>query len=135
MNSQLIRNVGLALLAASSMFAQESKKMVTAEIPFAFHAGGAMLRAGEYTVAGNSSGVLELRSKDAKSTAMVITHNIRPATLETQGKLIFNRYGNEYFLSQVWTPGVGGLGLPKTKLEKEQEASARRNTEYIMARK
>jgi hypothetical protein len=78
---------------------------------------------------------LELRTTDAKSAAMVLSHNIRPATRDTTGKLIFNRYGNEYFLSQVWTPAMGGVGLPKSKLEKEQEASAQRNSEYIMARK
>lgn len=35
-------------------------------------------------------------------------------------KLVFNRYGNQYFLSQIWVKGATlGRQLPKTSREKE----------------
>jgi len=42
--------------------------------------------------------------------------------------LIFNRYGNEYFLSQVWAKGGSvGRGLPKTRAERELERKTQDN--------
>lgn len=51
-----------------------------------------------------------------------MTH-IGPTSSKPVGaRLVFNRYGEEYFLSQVWTDG-GQLGreLPKSKRERSLE--------------
>jgi len=36
------------------------------------------------------------------------------------GSLVFDRYGDKYFLRQIWTAGeTGGLECPKSRAEKE----------------
>ena len=36
------------------------------------------------------------------------------------GKLVFNRYGDQYFLSKIWAPSSDtGRELPKSRLERE----------------
>jgi hypothetical protein len=41
------------------------------------------------------------------------------------GYLVFDRYGDKYFLRQIWTAGnTAGLECPKTRVEREtQEAN------------
>jgi len=135
MKSQLIRNISVALLSAAYMFGQEPRR-VTVQVPFGFHAGAATLPAGQYTVATElRSGLVKLSSADFKSNALVLSRAITPKTTSDEGKLIFNRYGNEYFLSRIWAYGVDGRELPKTKLEKESAANASRTLESVMARK
>jgi hypothetical protein len=44
--------------------------------------------------------------------------------VQKTGKLVFHRYGNEYFLSEVWTPGdEWGHRLSKTRREREIAAT------------
>src|SRR5258705_13572224 len=103
MKTQIIRNFGVALLGAASLFAQGSQKLIV-EVPFAFHVGNSMLPAGEYTV-DRDANILRLRSDDAKSSVMIHTNGVQKLNAPTQGQLVFNKYGDEYFLSQVWNPG------------------------------
>jgi hypothetical protein len=79
--------------------------------------------------------VLTLQSSDAKAVAMVLTIPIGPGNGSSNGKLVFNRYGEQYFLSQIWAPGSGDRsGLRKTKREIEVAASESRKVETVMAR-
>jgi hypothetical protein len=134
MKIQLIRNFGLALLAAASVYAQGSQKL-NVQVPFEFHMGNSMLPSGEYTVDDAAPGVVRLRSADSKSAAMIITIPVQTSDRPSEGKLVFNKYGDEYFLSKVWRAGSKtGSALPKTRREAEVAANARRGIESIMAR-
>src|SRR5258706_10765584 len=136
MNTQIIRNFGVALLAAVSVFAQGSQKLIV-QVPFGFHVGNSMLPAGQYTVDTDvAQHVLRLRSDDSKSSVMILTNSVQKFNAPDQGKLVFNKYGDEYFLSQVWKPGDNtGSELRKTQREVEVAANTRRGLESIMARK
>jgi hypothetical protein len=91
-------------------------------IPFQFVAGDVTLPAGEYRVEkldGNSA-VLLIHCSDPNTSVMVMTHAAQAKKLQIQSILVFNRYDNRYFLSQVWTAGsIRGRQLPKSPLEKE----------------
>jgi hypothetical protein len=83
-----------------------------------------------------AQGVVRLRSADSKSTVMIHSMSVQAPAASSQGKLIFNKYGDEYFLSQVWKPGTNtGCELRKSRREIEVATGARRATESIMARK
>ena len=138
MKTQIIRNVSVALLAAASVFAQGSQKLMV-RIPFGFHMGDSILPAGQYTVDAPSHTVLRFRSEDFKSTTMILTHAVERVSSPhnpSQGRLIFNKYGDKYFLSQVWNPGSNsGRALLRTKREVEAAADLNRGTESILASK
>src|SRR4051794_10191851 len=92
-------------LAAFSAYAQ-AQTSERANIPFEFYAGSAKLPAGIYDIRRASIGspVFVIAKDDSRSAAMVMTHrSLRSRTDEPESKLIFNRYGDQYFLSQVWT--------------------------------
>src|SRR5438270_1543276 len=134
MKTQLIRNFGVALLMAASAYAQGSQKL-NVQCPFGFHVGASMLPSGEYSVDTDAGpNVLRLRSADAKSSVMIIAHAVQSPGTSGRGKLVFTKYGDEYFLSQVWKQGTNiGSELPRSRREIEVAANARRGLESIMA--
>ena len=136
MSTQLIRNCSVALLAAVSMYAQGSQKMKV-QVPFGFHVGNSLLPSGEYTVDADAGpGVVRLKSGDAKASVMIIALPVQAPATPGQGKLVFHKYGEEYFLSQIWKQGdLMGRELRTTRREIEVASGARRRVESIMARK
>ncbi|MGH9970344.1 MAG: hypothetical protein ACREBG_21485 [Pyrinomonadaceae bacterium] len=100
-----LRNVAILglffVLAIASAQAQTSRREVN--IPFDFSAGSAKLKAGVYTVKRMSGNALAIRSAAGKTTALVNA----PLTLGSRDskagqRLVFNKYGDRYFLSQIW---------------------------------
>jgi hypothetical protein len=134
MTKQLCLNFGVALLAVTSVYAQESR--ILANVPFGFYAGSSLLPSGEYTVDTAAPGVVRLRSADGKSSAMIQTIGVQTFGTPSDGKLVFNRYGGEYYLSQVWKPGDNtGREFQKTQREIEVAAKIRRGSEAVIAKR
>ncbi|MDP2996745.1 MAG: hypothetical protein Q8N47_04600 [Bryobacterales bacterium] len=124
MKTRLICSLGAALLAAVGLYAQSSQTLV-ANVPFGFHVGSVALPAGEYNVDMKAApGFVRLISADRKSAAIIGTFATQTLKYNERGKLVFNRYGDNYFLSQVWPPGVTGRGMSKSNREKEMASNA-----------
>lgn len=119
----------LSLIVAAQVAKADDPLLVN--IPFAFVAGNATLPAGEYRVQkldGNSAVVL-IRCSDARTSAMALSNATQAKEIQTQSKLIFKRYDNRYFLTQVWAAGSNrGRELLKSHAEKEAAQSARLET-------
>jgi len=119
----------LSIIAAAQV-AQADEPM-TVNIPFAFVAGNATLPAGEYRVQklDRNPAVVLIRCSGASAAAMVMSNAAQAKETQTQSKLVFNRYGNRYFLSQVWAAGsIRGRQLLKSSREKEISQLARIET-------
>ena len=96
------------LLTAATLFAQTtpSQRLMTVNIPFAFSAEDHFLPEGEYlvlTVTPERS--IRIVSIDGKHSAIVNTLPNYASSPSQNSRLVFHRYGNEYFLTQVWTAG------------------------------
>src|ERR1700736_5726377 len=88
------------LLAATIAFAQSKEGDVVVNVPFAFVAGGTTLPAGHYIVSRQSD---SLRIHDRNSQGLFVpTHSAQRPEHESASKLVFHRYGDTYFLSEVW---------------------------------
>jgi hypothetical protein len=106
MKNQILRSTAILglffMLAIASVHAQTPSR-VEVKIPFDFTAGKATLKAGTYSIKRVSDNALALRRVDGKTTAIVSS----PLTIESRNykggqRLVFNKYGDQYFLSQVW---------------------------------
>jgi hypothetical protein len=116
-----LRSILLALtvlLLATAAQAQTTN--VKASIPFDFVVGDHAYSAGDYTVKSLSQGSAAIRIDNADESEKGITLSIacskaQPAVGTT---LVFQRLGDNYFLSQVWTEGSSsGREFPKSKRE------------------
>jgi hypothetical protein len=91
------------LLAASISFAQTKPGDLMADVPFAFIAAGRTLPPGHYVVNNLNE---NLGIHDAKNQGVFVpVHRAERPPLENSSKLVFHRYGDTYFLSEVWVSG------------------------------
>jgi len=116
----LIGVLGL-LLAAGSAFAQTIN--VRANVPFKFIVNKETLPAGQYSIKslGDSSArALFVRSLNGTDKTTVIANGVEDRAVSNQTKLVFLRYGDRYFLSEIWVEGnSSGHQLPKSPREAE----------------
>ena len=111
--------LGLLLMPALVPLYAQSLKF---EVPFDFVAAQGTMPAGEYRVSPNepAQGVVRLISSKGSSAAICLTHAIQSNRPSTTAKLVFNRYGDQYLLSQVWSQGTDvGHVLRPSKAERE----------------
>jgi hypothetical protein len=122
MKTQLFRMSVFAVVTAAAVYAQ-NPRVGKVTIPFDFMMGTQTMAAGQYTVEhGISKPLLTLKSGDGKIRT-VLTDSIESLDAQTVGKLVFHRYGSEYFLSEAWTPGSkSGSHLRTTSHERELAA-------------
>jgi hypothetical protein len=105
------------LLNATAVYAQSYAK---AEVPFAFNVGAKQLPAGSYEirVLSQSPNQITIRNTETTAAALSIARNEGPR--DTESKLVFDRIGTQYFLTEVWRGfGAGGMIVPTSKQEQE----------------
>jgi hypothetical protein len=74
------------------------------DIPFLFVAAGTHLPAGHYHVYHpGDPNLLILHKDDNRARAVVYIQASETEAKAASTKLVFNKYGDKYFLSQVWT--------------------------------
>ena len=121
MKKQVFALLGLSLMLATvSAYGQTVR--VKANIPFNFSVTGATLPAGAYTIQSLTSDgmVLSVRDSDMKAQGMVLATRCESLNDAKQTKLVFHRYGDRYFLTQIWVAGRNsGHRIPKSPRETE----------------
>lgn len=96
----------LILLIPALLHAQMAIKqpLFRVDVPFAFVVGGVHLPAGHYRVYHPGDPYLVVIERDdGRARATVYVHPSATSSDESSTKLVFNKYGDQYFLSQVWT--------------------------------
>jgi hypothetical protein len=120
MKKQLFALLGLGLLLlTASAYAQTVN--LKAKVPFNFVLSGRTLPSGEYTLQSLESvdHALVIRGADQKAS-IFLSNTCASLNASERTKLIFARYGNQYFLSQIWMAGNNtGYQLPKSHREIE----------------
>ena len=123
MKTSFIRTLAIGFGAAIGPICLMAQNTLTVKIPFDFTVGSTSLTAGDYTVRPQlTHSVLSLQSVDDRSAIMALTLDVQSTKRVSQGTLVFNQYGDRYFLSQVWTPGHIGRQLHTSALEREMIA-------------
>jgi hypothetical protein len=114
---------------------------IKANIPFDFTVGNTWMPAGEYTISTPSRQVLELRSVDLSKSATIVSSESNDES-RSGSELVFNKYGDQYFLHGVLCPTVASLNLnvPQGKAEKNArsrslEAKLHNGEETLVAAK
>jgi hypothetical protein len=96
----------LLVLTAASVQAQSQRSSIN--IPFSFNVGQKTLPAGEYTVEPNrkdSQNVWLVENKNGQANVLFTTIAVWSSKTQEETKLIFNKYDDQYFLSQICTAG------------------------------
>src|SRR4029077_20056316 len=92
------------------------------DIPFQFYAGNAKLPAGEYVLRmldNSNLRIMEIRAADGSTSALFGVEDAQVNSAPAKSELIFNKYGNRYFLAEMFDEGnPDGSRVPESSLEK-----------------
>jgi hypothetical protein len=134
MNRIFIRKVTMgsllmmvAMFVATAAQGQSLSDHIRGKIPFDFVVGDKKLPAGDYVI-GNaqSTSNVFMAICSRNSVANALTIPVQIGTPTDTAKLIFHRYGDQYFLFQVWQVGATtGRAVPKSRAERDVERKAR----------
>jgi len=106
--------LGLPLAQAQSV------GQLIVHVPFDFYAGDRMLPAGAYSIrAINEDGsALLIRSEDGREAVAVITNGAEAKGRKMDAPhVLFNRYGEQYFLTSAWQDARNGRMLTESRRE------------------
>jgi hypothetical protein len=122
MKRQIVSILGVfgLLLVAACANAQSVK--VTANVPFDFVVDKATLPAGAYSIdeMTHGSAALAIRNQDSGAARMELANHANSLNASPDTRLVFHRYGERYFLSQIWVAGeTSGREFTISKREAE----------------
>jgi hypothetical protein len=131
----------VALVLALTICASKARAQIgdlEVNIPFQFHAGNAKLPAGEYRIHALDDSdltVMEISSADGSTSALFQVQNTDANSTPAKSELIFNKYGDLYFLAKLFDEGnPSGSEVLKSRYEKRISQEAIEAQEHVAAR-
>ncbi|HYV05726.1 MAG TPA: hypothetical protein VFB82_14125, partial [Blastocatellia bacterium] len=117
--------VALTITSMVAPAAADSSSAIRVNVPFDFTADHNVLPAGKYTIQSggvNLNGVIRITSDDGKATVFLLSHSAQSIQSRNETVVIFHRYGDQYFLFQVWAVGdTIGSEIPRSSVERQAE--------------
>lgn len=124
MKNQIYRAIAIFAIffgfAGASVEAQTASR-VDVRIPFEFTAGKTTLKPGVYTIKRMSGNLVQLRNADGKAVILNAPVNLSSTNPEATERLVFNKYGHEYFLAQIWLTADSGRELSNERKHGQPE--------------
>lgn len=125
MKKQILKSLSIAVVTLLVVFATsalaanaQTTQHVYAQIPFDFVIGDKTLSAGKYSISAEMQGAVMVRNVAAKESAIRLANPVERRSSKAIPRLIFHRYGQTYFLAEVWQGGDVGRALHASKAER-----------------
>lgn len=135
MKKQLLKGITMLTMILAIAFATavvsaqaQSAKTLVSNVPFEFIVGDQTLPAGKYQINRSLGNALTIRTSDAAVNRL--TNEVQSRE-NSKARLVFHRYGERYFLAEVWT-GAGDVG--RQLLKSRQERAIEREMSTIASK-
>ena len=102
--SNLLFSLPLAAGLLASAIPASAQTNLDVNVPFAFSVGNQHLPAGHYRVQSQSNDFLSIRNVETAGTTVVMVRSEGGRHLQGNSRLVFDREGNQSYLTQVWAP-------------------------------
>jgi len=110
----------IVVLAVSTAHAQIGSDVLKVRIPFNFSVGTQTFPAGEYSLKPLLPHTLLLRNQAGQVLTTIATNTVESTEVPRSVRVVFNGYGGQYFLAQIWKAGDStGQALVKSPTEVE----------------
>jgi hypothetical protein len=134
--------LSLTLFFAMSLWPARAQAQIIgnleADVPFQFHVGNTTLPPGRYMVhelEGSDLTMMQISSADGKLSALFDVESAQARTAPEESELIFNKYGDRYFLSEMYDEGnVDGSRLSPSRDEKRASKEDGADVAHVTAR-
>ena len=119
----------LALTLSICVPTISAQTIVKANVPFSFTVGKTEMPAGNYVVSSVSESAIAITDRNTGTSVLSLFRSEQAKSNDGTAKLVFHKYGDKYFLSQVGR-GLGGslIQLPTSEQEQEAQMQAARST-------
>jgi len=112
--------------AVTSAQGQSLENKIRASIPFDFSVADKKLSSGKYSIGrarrDSDDTVLSVLDVDGSSRAIPLSSSVQTLQAKDKATLVFHRYGDQYFLFQVWPAGeTTGRQFYKSRSERDIE--------------
>lgn len=124
--SLFILCLGILLIGPQVFTFASPSKEAKASIPFDFYVKDKKMPAGDYNLLQSefSRGVLWVERTANSAAAVTFVSIENPINPDNQAKLVFHKYGEEYFLAEIWNPILDEeLVVAPSHAEKEVQKS------------
>lgn len=116
-------------IAGSTLAQAQVVDTIVADVPFGFIVRDTTLPAGKYTIKRLDSinpSAMEIRSADGTGRLVFIAGSALAVKLPDQTELVFDRIGDQYFLSKIFeVADRSGVELQKSRAERQLEKLAK----------
>ena len=119
-----ISAIGLLTIASLATCTGAIAQQLKANIPFGFTVGNTWMPAGEYTISSPLRQVVQVRSVDLAKIATIVSSQGYNES-RSGSKLVFDKYGDQYFLRRVLSPNFASLNLDVSQGKAEKQARSR----------
>jgi hypothetical protein len=129
--------VGILLVGPQLLTLANPAKEATASIPFGFYVKDKKMPSGDYKFLESDSfrGVLWVERTANPEAAVTFVYTEIPNEPIKQAKLVFHKYGEQYFLAEIWNPILDEeLVMFPSHAEKEAQTTAERDRASAAAR-
>jgi len=109
----------VSCLAFLPAYSQSPNHTMSVNVPFSFELGNQHFAPGVYTIKTPLQNVVELQGRSKVGMFMTINGQSYKPTKAT--KIVFDRYGDHYFLRQIWfnAEETAYLECPESKAERQ----------------
>jgi hypothetical protein len=121
----------MVLMTSASMFGQYTGRM-NVTVPFNFVVENTQFHAGDYVIEKIANGRLRIHTDDGRISANFIAIPTEGKETAERATFTFRRYGHEYFLSKIMTPGLN-VGWEVMEGKAEQELAKKSGVRVEMA--
>jgi len=128
------------LIVASAAQGQSLANRARFNVPFDFTFGEKKLPAGQYTVGraiqNSDDHVVSIADQNGRSKALQLSNAVFTRRENSRAVLVFHRYGDQYFLAQVWQAqaSVGReFGISKKERELNKQLAANSSGDKAVA--
>jgi len=111
-NTNQLLSFAFALIVGLAMYPTKAHAQIMGQlevnVPFEFHVGNSKLPAGKYvihTLDDSGLTVMEISSADGSTSVLFDVQSVEADSAPARNELIFNKYGNRYFLAQLFDEG------------------------------
>jgi hypothetical protein len=131
----------IALIFALTIYPTKAHAQIIRDlevtIPFQFHAGDAKLPAGTYvihTLDNSNLTIMEISNEDGSTSALFEVRDAETNPAPAKSELIFNKYGNRYFLAKVFDESnPNGSSVNESRYEQRISNAAREAQTHVPA--
>jgi hypothetical protein len=110
----------LTLMMITATALAQAPEKITVHAPFEFTVANKTMPASNYIIRSLSPSRLLIRSEDGHEAVIASVFAVQAKKTPSEAQLIFARYGDQYFLYEMFVPGTDtGRQLPRSHVEVE----------------